>query len=85
MLHKKEEAVYPKKNQVFYTQHLFIQEYSTHPFIDVYVTKLNKGDAFDSVVSKLYEILNFTWQNNIPWVILKMITLPLENRIFQLE
>ena len=39
----------------FYTQHLFIQEYSTHPFIDVYVTKLNKGDAFDFVVSKLFE------------------------------
>ena len=39
----------------FYTQHLFIQEYTTHPFIDVYVTKLNKGNAFDFVVSKLFE------------------------------
>ena len=49
-----------KEKSSLYTQHLFIQEYSTHPFIDVYVTKLNKGGAFDSVVSKLYEILNIT-------------------------
>ena len=44
-----------KEKLDFYTQHLFIQEYSSHPFIDVYVTKLNKGDAFDFVVSKLFE------------------------------
>jgi len=49
-----------KENSSIYTPHLFIQEYSSHPFIDVYVTKLNKGGAFDSVVSKLYEILNIT-------------------------
>jgi HAD superfamily hydrolase (TIGR01484 family) len=49
-----------KEKSSIYTPHLFIQEYSSHPFIDVYVTKLNKGGAFDSVVSKLYEILNIT-------------------------
>ena len=55
--HQKEDRISKEKSSI-YTQHLFIQEYSTHPFIDVYVTKLNKGSAFDSVVSKLYEILN---------------------------
>ena len=57
--HQKEDRISKEKSSL-YTQHLFIQEYSTHPFIDVYVTKLNKGGAFDSVVSKLYEILNIT-------------------------
>ena len=55
--HQKEDRISKEKSSI-YTQHLFIQEYSTHPFIDVYVTKLNKGGAFDSVVSKLYEIMN---------------------------
>ena len=55
--HQKEDRISKEKSS-FYTQHLFIQEYSTHPFIDVYVTKLNKGGAFDSVVSKLYEIMD---------------------------
>ena len=55
---QKEEGNRSKEKSSSLTQHLFIQEYSTHPFIDVYVTKLNKGSAFDSVVSKLYEILN---------------------------
>ena len=55
---QKEEDRISKEKSSIYTQHLFIQEYSTHPFIDVYVTKLNKGGAFDSVVSKLYEIMN---------------------------
>ena len=55
--HQKEDLISKEKSSI-YTQHLFIQEYSTHPFIDVYVTKLNKGSAFDPVVSKLYEILN---------------------------
>jgi HAD superfamily hydrolase (TIGR01484 family) len=53
---QKEEGGISKEKSSFYQQHLFIQEYSTHPFIDVYVTKLNKGSAFDYVVSKLYEI-----------------------------
>ncbi|HEX5187801.1 MAG TPA: HAD-IIB family hydrolase [Nitrososphaeraceae archaeon] len=56
-VHQKEDRI-SKENSSLYTQHLFIQEYSTHPFIDVYVTKLNKGSAFDSVVSKLYEIMD---------------------------
>ena len=55
--HQKEDRI-SKEKSCIYTQHLFIQQYSTHPFIDVYVTKLNKGGAFDSVVSKLYEIMN---------------------------
>ena len=55
--HQKEDSISKEKSSL-YTQHLFIQEYSTHPFIDVYVTKLNKGGAFDSVVSKLYEIMD---------------------------
>ena len=54
---QKEGSITKEKSSI-YTPHLFIQEYSTHPFIDVYVTKLNKGGAFDSVVSKLYEIMN---------------------------
>ena len=57
--HQKEGSISKEKSR-FYTQHLFIQEYSTHPFIDVYVTKLTKGGAFDYVVSKLHEILNIT-------------------------
>ena len=55
---QQEEDSRTKEKSSIYTQHLFIQEYSTHPFIDVYVTKLNKGAAFDSVVSKLYEIMD---------------------------
>ena len=48
-----------KEKLAFYAQNLFIQEYSTHPFIDVYVTKVNKGNAFDYVVSKLSEKSDF--------------------------
>ena len=48
-----------KENLAFYHQNIFIQEYTSHPFIDVYVTKLNKGDAFDFVVSKLSEKSSF--------------------------
>ena len=55
---QKEEGSRSKEKLSYYTQHLFIQEYSTHPFIDVYVTKISKGNAFETVVSKLYEILN---------------------------
>src|SRR4029079_16499667 len=40
---QKEEGNRSKEKSSSLTQHLFIQEYSTHPFIDVYVTKLNKG------------------------------------------
>jgi HAD superfamily hydrolase (TIGR01484 family) len=57
---QQKEGSRSKEKSSFYIPHLFIQEYSTHPFIDVYVTKLNKGSAFDYVVSKLYEILNIT-------------------------
>ena len=48
-----------KEKLAFYAQNLFIQEYTSHPFIDVYVTKVNKGDAFDFVVSKLSEKSDF--------------------------
>ena len=48
-----------KEKLAFYLQNIFIQEYTTHPFIDVYVTNLNKGNAFDFVISKLSERSNF--------------------------
>ncbi len=48
-----------KEKLAFYAQNLFIQEYTSHPFIDVYVTKVNKGNAFDFVVSKLSEKSDF--------------------------
>lgn len=41
-------------------QSLFIQEYSTHPFIDLYITKVNKGDAYEFVISKLSELSNLS-------------------------
>jgi hypothetical protein len=34
---------------------LFIQKYSSHPFLDVYGVECNKGLAFDSVLSHLEE------------------------------
>lgn len=46
----------------YYTSQLFIQEYSTHPFIDVYIAKVSKGDAFEIVVSKLSQISNIIGQ-----------------------
>lgn len=58
--HQQKEGSIPKEKLSFYTRHLFIQEYSTHPFIDIYITKLNKGNAFETVVSKLKDILNIT-------------------------
>ena len=59
---QQKEVRIPKEKSRFYQQHLFIQEYSTHPFLDVYVTKLNKGGAFDYVVSKLNEISDIKGQ-----------------------
>jgi HAD superfamily hydrolase (TIGR01484 family) len=49
-----------KEKLVSYAQSLFIQEYSTHPFIDLYVTKVNKGDAYELVTSKLSELSNLS-------------------------
>ncbi|MDQ6722728.1 MAG: HAD family hydrolase, partial [Thermoproteota archaeon] len=40
----------------FYLQKLFIQQYSTHPFIDVYSAKISKGEAYDCVTSELFNI-----------------------------
>ncbi len=37
----------------YYIQKLFIQRYSSHPFIDVYVTKTSKSDAYDCIFSEL--------------------------------
>ncbi len=54
------EGKISKEKLAYCAQNLFIQEYATHPFIDVYVTKLNKGNAFDSVVSKLCELSNIS-------------------------
>lgn len=46
------------KNFDYYLKKFFIQEYATHPFIDIYGTKTNKGDAYDCVVSGLFHIRN---------------------------
>ena len=34
---------------------VYVQKYSTHPFIDVYSIECNKGMAFDTVISQLTE------------------------------
>ena len=57
---QKSESDLSKEELRFYRKHLFIQEYSTHPFIDMYVMKLNKGNAFDFVISKLSEFSDIT-------------------------
>jgi hydroxymethylpyrimidine pyrophosphatase-like HAD family hydrolase len=38
------------------TNKIYIQTYTSHPFIDVYVTQCDKGIAFDYVTSKLSTI-----------------------------
>ena len=58
---KKGDSNISKEKLDYYTSQLFIQEYSTqeystHPFIDIYITKVSKGDAFEIVVSKLGQI-----------------------------
>jgi haloacid dehalogenase-like hydrolase len=35
---------------------IFVQKYSTHPFIDIYGIECNKGLAFDTVISELADI-----------------------------
>ena len=55
---KKRGVDISKEKLALCAQNLFIQEYSTHPFIDLYVTKVNKGDAFEFVISKLSEMSN---------------------------
>jgi len=42
----------------YYFKKFFIQEYTTHPFIDIYGTKTNKGDAYDCVVSEIFDLNN---------------------------
>jgi len=37
----------------YYIQKLFIQRYSSHPFIDIYITKTSKGDAYDCIFSEI--------------------------------
>jgi hypothetical protein len=39
----------------FYLQKLFVQHYSTHPFIDIYSTKTSTGDAYDCIISELFD------------------------------
>jgi HAD superfamily hydrolase (TIGR01484 family) len=48
------------KNFDYYLKKFFIQEYATHPFIDIYGTKTSKGDAYDCVVSELFNLNNGT-------------------------
>lgn len=57
---KKRGVDIPKEKLALYTQSLFIQEYSTHPFIDLYVTKVNKGEAYEFIISQLSEMSNVT-------------------------
>jgi len=40
---------------------LYIQTYSSHPFIDLYATRCDKGLAFDSIQSNIPNV----WNNNI--------------------
>ncbi len=42
----------------YYLQKFFIQEYSTHPFIDIYSGHVNKENAYDYVVSELFNLNN---------------------------
>ncbi len=59
---QKGEGNVSKERLEYYTSHLFLQEYSTHPFVDVYIAKVSKGDAFDIVVSKLSQISDIRGQ-----------------------
>jgi len=54
---KKSEMV-SNKNYDYYLKKFFIQEYATHPFIDMYGTKTNKGDAYDCVISEISNLNN---------------------------
>lgn len=45
------------KNQLN-SPRLFIHEYFTHPFIDVYISTQNKGTAFDFIISDLLGLCN---------------------------
>jgi len=42
----------------YHFKKFFIQEYTTHPFIDIYGTKTDKGDAYDCVVSEIFDLNN---------------------------
>lgn len=33
--------------------YIYVQKYSTHPFVDIYSTECNKGMAFDTVITEL--------------------------------
>ena len=34
--------------------HIYVQKYTFHPFIDVYVRECNKGSAFDVILSEIF-------------------------------
>jgi hydroxymethylpyrimidine pyrophosphatase-like HAD family hydrolase len=53
-----------KNHFYYYLQKFFVQKYATHPFIDIYSTKTNKGDAFDCITSELMK-LNCNNKGNI--------------------
>ncbi|MDN5846170.1 MAG: HAD hydrolase family protein, partial [Candidatus Nitrosocosmicus sp.] len=57
---KKAELIKKLSNKSFdyYLEKFFIQEYTTHPFVDIYGTKTSKGDAYDCVVSELFNLNN---------------------------
>lgn len=37
----------------YLSRNLYVQTYSSHPFVDVYATKCDKGSGFDSIASEL--------------------------------
>jgi hydroxymethylpyrimidine pyrophosphatase-like HAD family hydrolase len=45
-----------KSHFYYYLQKFFVQNYTTHPFIDIYSTKISKGDAYDCIISELFKL-----------------------------
>lgn len=39
----------------YYLQKFFVQNYTTHPFIDIYSTKISIGNAYDCIISELFK------------------------------
>lgn len=59
---QKGEGNISKEKLDYYTSQLFIQEYSTHPFVDVYIAKVSKGEAFEIAASKSSQISDIRGQ-----------------------
>jgi hydroxymethylpyrimidine pyrophosphatase-like HAD family hydrolase len=59
------EAIENQQKLSFNGNTLYIQTYTTHPFIDVYAVKCDKGIAFDSVLSEISYIKGKGGQKNV--------------------